>query len=100
MDLRGQVLHNHERETLAGHYETGTCAPRTDTAHPLLVLTGCEMLTHGSCLAGEVDDLDPEEPAVSICDGYFSWLRIVSLDPVFLCLSGVEFYGSLDRKRL
>ena len=54
----------------------------------------------GSCLAGEVDDLDPEEPAVSICDGYFSWLRIVSLDPVFLCLSGVEFYGSLDRKRL
>ena len=44
MDLRGQVLHNHERETLAGHYETGTCAPRTDTAHPLLVLTDCEML--------------------------------------------------------
>ncbi len=50
MDLRGQVLHNHERETLAGHYETGTCAPRTDTAHPLSVLTGCEMLTWDNVL--------------------------------------------------
>ena len=45
-----QVLHNHERETLAGHYETGTCAPRTDTAHPLSVLIGCEMLTWDNVL--------------------------------------------------
>jgi hypothetical protein len=50
----------------------------------------------------EVDGpFDPEnDPAVTICDGYFSWFRIVSLDPVFLCLSGLELYGTLDRRRV
>ena len=27
-------------------------------------------------------------------------LRVVSLEPVFLCVSGMEFYGTLDRVRV
>ena len=68
-----------DRETLAGHFETGSW----------------------EVVADDVDGaFDTSSPAVQICDGFFSWFRIVSLDPVFLCLSGIELYGTLDRRRV
>jgi hypothetical protein len=69
--LEWSVLHHHQHGALSGHFQSGTW----DTV------------------------VDPEDPVVQDCGGFFTMFRILSLDTVFLCLSGLELYGTLDRRR-